>query len=74
MKTGVRRAASRVADAFREMHEAQRRILVLRTAIDRYVENPNVAPCTYDEFLVRTSGVLLHEPSARKRIRMARRY
>jgi hypothetical protein len=53
------------------MNEAQRLLLVLQTATDRYVENPGTAPDTYDEFLTRTSGVLLHEPSARKRTRRA---
>ena len=69
MKTTMWRVAGRVADAVREMNEAQRLLLVLRTATDRYVENPGAAPHTYDEFLTRTSGVLLHEPSARKRAR-----
>jgi hypothetical protein len=36
-------------------------------------ENPGAAPDTYQEFLARTSGALLHEPSARKRARKARR-
>jgi hypothetical protein len=69
MKATMWRVAGRVADAVREMNEAQRLMLVLNTATDRYVENPGVAPDTYDEFLTRTSGVLLHEPSARKRAR-----
>jgi hypothetical protein len=73
MRTTVRRVAGKVADAVREAHEAQRLMLVLRTAADRYVENPDAAPDTYHEFLARTSGVLLHEPSARKRTRKARR-
>jgi hypothetical protein len=73
MKTTVRRVAGKLADAVREMHEAQRLTLVLRTATDQYVENPGAPPDTYDEFLARTSGVLLHEPRARKRIRKARR-
>lgn len=73
MKTTVRRVAGKLADAVREMHEAQRLMLVLRTATDRYIQNPGAAPDTYDEFLARTSGVLLHEPPARKRIRKARR-
>ncbi len=72
MKTTVRRVAGKVADTVREMNEAQRLALVLRTAMDRYVENPDAAPDTYDEFLVRTSGALLHEPPARKRVRNAR--
>jgi hypothetical protein len=74
MKTTVRRAAGKLADAVREMNEAQRLMLVLQTATDRHVENPDAAPDTYNEFLVRTSGVLLHEPSARKRTRKARRH
>ena len=73
MKTTVRRVAGKLADTVREMNEAQRLMLVLRTATDRYIENPGAAPDTYDEFLARTSGVLLHEPSARKRTRKTRR-
>jgi hypothetical protein len=73
MKTTVRRVAGKLADTVREMNEAQRLVLVLRTATDRYAENPGATPDTYDEFLARTSGVLLHEPSAHKRMRRARR-
>jgi hypothetical protein len=72
MKTTVRRAAGKLVDVVREMNEAQRRMLVLRTATDRYAANPDVAPDTYGEFLARTSGMLLHEPPARKRTRSAR--
>jgi hypothetical protein len=72
MKTAVRRVAGKLADVVREMNEAQRRMLVLRTAMDRHIQNANTAPDTYDEFLVRTSGLLLHEPSARKRLRKTR--
>jgi hypothetical protein len=73
MKTTVQRVAGKLADAVREMNEAQRLMFVLQAAMDRHVENPGAAPDTYDEFLARTSGVLLHEPPARKRIRKARR-
>ena len=73
MKTTVRRVAGKLADVVREMNDAQRLMLVLRTATDRYVENPGAGPDTYDEFLARTSGALLHEPPARKRIRKDRR-
>jgi hypothetical protein len=72
MKATVRRVAGKLADTVREMNEAQRLMLVMRTATDRYVERSQAAPDTYDEFLIRTSGVLLHEPSARKRSRKAR--
>lgn len=69
MKTAVRRAVGKLTDVVREMNEAQRRMLVLQTAMDRHVQNANTAPDTYDEFLVRTSGPLLHEPPARKRLK-----
>ena len=71
MKTTVRRVACKLADTVREMNEAQRLMLVMRTATDRYVEHPDAAPDTYDEFLARTSGALLREPSARRRTRKA---
>jgi hypothetical protein len=73
MKTRARRVAGKLADAVHEMNEAQRLMLALRTATDRYEANPGAAPDTYHEFLARTSGALLHEPPARKRIRRARR-
>ncbi len=73
MKATVRRVAGKLADTVREMNEAQRLMLVMRTATDRYVERSQAAPDTYDEFLIRTSGVLLHEAPARKRTRKARR-
>jgi hypothetical protein len=73
MKTAVRRVTGKLADAVRKMNEAQRRMLVLRTAMDRYVQNPGTAPDTYADFLTRTSGVLLHEPPARKRVRRDQR-
>jgi hypothetical protein len=72
MRTTMRRVAGRVADAVHEMNEAQRLMLALRTATDQYVARPGDAPDTYQEFLARTSGMLLHEPSARKRLRKAR--
>ena len=73
MRATVRRVAGKVADTVREMNEAQRLMLVMRTATDRYIERPHAAPDTYDEFLARTSGALRHEPPARKRTRKARR-
>jgi hypothetical protein len=73
MKTALRRAAGKVADAVREMNEAQRLLLTLRTTMEQHVENRDEAPDTYAEFMVRTSGVLLREPSARNRARKAAR-
>jgi hypothetical protein len=43
----------------------------MRTATEPYAGHPGAAPDTYEEFLARTAGVLLHEPSARKRARRA---
>ena len=71
MKTTVRRVVGKLADVVREMNEAQRLSLALRTAPDRYIQHPS-APDTYSEFLARTSGMLLHEPSARKRLQKSR--
>jgi hypothetical protein len=73
MKTTMLRAAGKLADAVREMNEAQRLMLVRQTALDRHVAHPDAAPDTYDEFLARTSGVLRHEAPARKRSRRGRR-
>lgn len=70
MKTTVRRVAGKLADTVREMNEAQRLMLVLRTATDHHSA---AAPDTYQEFLTRTAGVLLHEPSAGKRARKSQR-
>ncbi len=63
----LRRAARRVAVVVAEMNEAQRRMAALRVAQDRYLINPDQPPATYDEFLARTSGRLLHEPPASQR-------
>jgi hypothetical protein len=67
MNGRLRRLASSIAAAIAEANEAQRRMTVLRTAQDRYLLKPDEPPDSYAEFLVRTSGVLLHEPSARNR-------
>jgi hypothetical protein len=47
-----------------ECNYAQRRLLELRLDPDRYVFGSAAVPDTFDEFLHRTSGPLLHEPSA----------
>jgi hypothetical protein len=71
--SGLRRLAGKVAAAFSEMNEAQHRAMVMRTALDRYLENPESSPDTYAEFLMRTSGVLLHEPPSAQRRTPGRR-
>ena len=54
------------------MYDAKTQLLI-KNPINRYLLNSHEGPETYHEFLVRTSGPLLHEPSARKRSRRARR-
>jgi len=58
------RFARRVADVISDCNEAQRRMVALWLAPDRYVADPDHAPDTYAEFLYRTSGWLRHEPAA----------
>jgi hypothetical protein len=64
----LRRLAHRVADAISEANYAQQRLYSLRTAYDRYALEPDVPPEHFAEFLLRSSGVLRHEPSATQRL------
>ncbi len=63
----LRAVSRRVAAVIAECNYAQRRLAVLRLSPDRYVTQPERAPDTYREFLLRTSGLLVHEPSAAER-------
>jgi hypothetical protein len=64
----LRATARRVAAVIAECNYAQRRLTVLRTSPERYViQHPDAAPDTYQEFLFRTSGPLMREPSAARR-------
>jgi len=72
MKDMFRRLARSTASVIAECSYAQRRMIQLRTAGDRYVPDPEAAPETYAEFMFRTSGWLQHEPSARARAARAR--
>jgi len=62
------RAGSGLANFLRELDYWQRRTTVLSLAPDRHVPHPNRAPDTYREFLARTAGPLLREPSSRARL------
>jgi hypothetical protein len=64
----ARRLAARVARVLAECHRAQRRMAVLASSPDRYLLDVGLVPGTYQEFLFRTSGVLVHEPPAAKRL------
>lgn len=61
---GVRRLAGAAAAAARSGSAAQRRLMVLRMSVDRFLPDPENGADTYQEFLLRTSGPLLREPSA----------
>jgi hypothetical protein len=59
--------ALRVPAVVADLNRAQRRATVLSLACDRYLDRPGQSPQTYGEFLARTAGPLLHEPSAAAR-------
>jgi hypothetical protein len=61
------RLARRLAAIIAECHYAQQRVLALRIAPDSYLTDAATAPNCYNDFLFRTSGPLLCEPSARAR-------
>lgn len=64
----LRRIARKIAAVIAECNDAQRRLLVLWLSPERYALSSRLAPDTYAEFMYRTSGPLLHEPSARARM------
>lgn len=64
---GLRRFGRRVAAVVAECSYAQRRIAALHISPDRYLPDPGGAPETYQEFLFRTSGPLVHELAAARR-------
>jgi hypothetical protein len=64
---GLRSRLSRVVRAIGQFNADRRRLLVLASAVDRHLPTRNQAPDTYAEFLFRTSGPLLREPSAKRR-------
>lgn len=57
------RFVHRVARVLGDMQYAQYRMTVLLCSPDRFVMGPDRAPGDYAEFLFRTSGPLLREPS-----------
>jgi len=56
-----------VAGVIAECNEATRLMTELNMAPDHYVFRSRTMPDTYAEFLYRTSGPLMHEPTARAR-------
>ena len=65
--TGLARFGRRVADLIAECNYAQRRMTMLMISTDAYLTDRDRAPGDYAEFLLRTSGALLHEPTAGRR-------
>ena len=65
---GRRQAVGRIAELIRELNYWQRRAAVLSMAPDRFLPHPNRPPETFSEFLARTSGPLIREPSCRARM------
>jgi len=61
----------KIASVIEECWYAQRRLETLRASPDMYSDRPNDAPDSFAEFMFRTSGPLMHEPSARQRRRGA---
>jgi hypothetical protein len=62
------KVARRISQIISECNEAQRRLTYRRLAYDLYLAEPDAAPDTYAEFLLRTSGPLRREPSAHQRL------
>lgn len=60
--------ARRISQIISECNAAQRTLTIRRLAYDSALPEPDAAPATYAEFLLRTSGPLFHEPSARQRL------
>lgn len=67
MRYTLRSLARRLGAVVAECNYAQRRVTELATSPDGYLAEPNRAPDTYREFLMRTSGLLMHEPPAARR-------
>jgi hypothetical protein len=62
------RFISRMTMSMVELNRVQRRVTVLFLVQDRHLPQPNQPPETYAEFLIRTSGPMLHESSAKSRL------
>jgi hypothetical protein len=63
----LRRLTRRIAAVVADCNDATRLMTEMTTAPDHYVFRPRTMPDTYAEFLYRTSGPLMHEPTARDR-------
>jgi len=64
LTTSLARFGRRVADVLAECNYAQRRATMLMMNPDAYLIDRDKAPDDYAEFLFRTSGAMLREPTA----------
>jgi hypothetical protein len=64
----LHRTARRLASLVAELRHGQRWPAVFRLSAHRHLTDPDAAPDTYAEFLARTRGPRISEPSARARI------
>jgi hypothetical protein len=64
LTSGLARFGRRVAGVIAECDYAQRRLTMLMTGTDAYLNDRDTAPDDYAEFLLRTSGAMLREPAA----------
>jgi hypothetical protein len=67
MRDRLRAVARRLGAVVADCNYAQRRVSQLYSSLDGYLPDPDQAPDSYREFLVRTSGLLMREPSAGRR-------
>jgi hypothetical protein len=58
----IRRLASRVGQVIAECNDATRRMSTLAGTPDRFPDDPDRAPDTYAEFVIRTVGLARREP------------
>jgi hypothetical protein len=68
----LRSVSLTIAGVVAECNRANRTMMRLSAAPDRYLPDSAQAPDDYAEFLFRTSGPLAHEASARQRLAAAR--
>jgi hypothetical protein len=57
----IRRLASWVGQAVAECNDATRRLSTLAGTPDRFPDDPDRAPDTYAEFVIRTAGLMRRE-------------
>jgi hypothetical protein len=67
MRETLRAIVRRLGAVLAECSYAQRRVTELKMGLNGYVTDPDQAPDTYQEFIVRTPGLLRHEPTAARR-------